>query len=62
MEITYQFDLEESFNMQRFVTSSIFCILLLVFSGCQTNVEQSNPGVGDTDKVAVISLTSDPFD
>ena len=48
--------------MQRFVTSSVFCILLLVLSGCQTNVEQSNPGVGDTDtKVAVISLTSDPL-
>ena len=48
--------------MQRFVTSSIFCTLLLVFSGCQTNVEQSNPGVGETNtKVAVISLTSDPL-
>ena len=48
--------------MQRFVTSSAFCILLLVLSGCQTNVEQSNPSVRDRDtKVAVISLTSDPL-
>ncbi|MBA61433.1 MAG: hypothetical protein CMJ76_03620 [Planctomycetaceae bacterium] len=48
--------------MQRFVTSSIFCIPLLILSGCQTNVEQSDAGTLDGDvKVAVVSLTSDPL-